>query len=82
VDIVISDIRMPGLNGLELSKYIRNHHHPHAKVILLTGYADFSYVQTVIRFGVIDFIEKTNPIDNVIQAVHCSSTRRITILSK
>lgn len=68
IDIVIADIRMPGLDGLELSKYISTHH-PFTKVIILTAFADFSYAQTAIKYNVVDFIIKTNPTDKIPEAI-------------
>lgn len=43
-NIVISDIRMPGMDGLELAEIIARDH-PGIKVIILTGYPDFAYAQ-------------------------------------
>lgn len=55
--IVISDIVMPGMNGMELLKKIKNNY-PKTGVIIVTGYAeDYSYSE-VIRSGAIDFIAK------------------------
>lgn len=57
IDIVLSDIRMPGLNGLELADYISTHMR-NTRVVLLTGFSDFTYAQNAIRFGVADYILK------------------------
>ncbi|MEA3546902.1 MAG: diguanylate cyclase [Thermodesulfobacteriota bacterium] len=55
--IVISDIDMPGMSGMELLKEIKKDY-PDIGVIIVTGYADnFSYAN-VIRDGAIDFISK------------------------
>lgn len=53
-DIVITDIRMPGMNGLDLSRRIKASH-PHTPIILLSGYADFEYAQEAIQIGVCDY---------------------------
>ncbi|WP_158560731.1 response regulator [Paenibacillus contaminans] len=68
IDIVITDIKMPGLNGIELSEAVSKHY-PKTKVILLTGFADFSFAQSAIQYGVIDFIIKTNPLDKIQEAI-------------
>lgn len=44
IDIVITDIRMPGMSGLELVGEIRNRW-PKTKCILLSGYSDFNYAK-------------------------------------
>lgn len=67
-DIVISDIVMPGLTGLELSKYLFNRY-PSIVTIILTAHDEFKYAQQAIRFGVKEYILK--PIDKteIIRAV-------------
>lgn len=56
-DIVISDIRMPEMDGLELSEWICINM-PSVKVIILTGYPDFDYAKRAIDFRVVDFVLK------------------------
>lgn len=68
IDIVITDIRMPGADGLELARFI-SVTYPDIKVIILTGYADFTYAQTAIQFGVSDFLLKPISKEQVIAAV-------------
>lgn len=57
VDFLISDIRMPELDGLQLSSKVAKLW-PQIKIILLTGYADFDYVQQALKLGVFDYILK------------------------
>lgn len=57
VDIVISDIKMPGLSGLELAEYIRELNLDTA-IILLTGFSDFNFAQQAIRSQVADYMLK------------------------
>lgn len=68
VDIVITDIRMPGKDGLELTGYIKKNH-PFTQVIILSGYADFKYAQEALRQGAFDFILKSNPLSKIENAV-------------
>lgn len=56
-DVVMSDIRMPEMNGLELTEQLHSLY-PHISVILLTGYADFSYAQQAIKYHVFDYLLK------------------------
>lgn len=68
IDIVLSDIRMPGMNGLELQRVI-NAQWPHCKVVFLTGIDDFQYTQTAFREGSVDYVLKTEGDGKVIQAL-------------
>ncbi|AIQ45802.1 hypothetical protein R70723_07845 [Paenibacillus sp. FSL R7-0273] len=56
-ELVISDIRMPGLDGLELLENIKRSGLP-TQVVLISGYADFSYAQQAIRHGAFDYLLK------------------------
>ncbi|MEG0566502.1 MAG: response regulator, partial [Hungatella sp.] len=56
-EIVITDIRMPHLNGLELIKRCRDYHLD-IQFILLSGYDDFTYAQTAIRYGARAYVLK------------------------
>lgn len=57
VDIVIFDIRMPGMTGLELSEMIRERSMDTA-VVLLTGFSEFDYAVKAIRSGVYEYLLK------------------------
>jgi len=56
-DVVITDIMMPGLSGLEFTKYVKDNY-PHVKIIFLTGYNNFSFAQQAIKLGAYDFLLK------------------------
>jgi len=60
-ELVITDIRMPVLDGLELIKQVMQKEGYHPKFIIISGYSDFNYAQQAVRYGVHDFILK--PID-------------------
>lgn len=55
--IVVTDIRMPGLDGLDLMKRCRENHLETA-FIILSGYDDFTYAQTAIRYGARAYVLK------------------------
>lgn len=59
-DIVLTDIRMPYMDGLELIEKIREVH-PACRVVIITGHGEFTYAQSAIQLGVSDFILK--PVD-------------------
>ena len=58
--IVIADIRMPGLDGIELFKMVRMKL-PHTLFIFISGYSHFNYVQDALNLGAFNYILK--PID-------------------
>lgn len=56
-DIVLSDIVMPKLNGIDLTKCIQQKY-PAIKVIILSSYSDFDYVKNTFQNGAVDYILK------------------------
>lgn len=56
-DIVVTDIRMPGMDGLEMIRRLREEG-CEAKFILLTAYSDFSYAQKAVKLGAVDYLLK------------------------
>ncbi|MNH79731.1 putative response regulatory protein [compost metagenome] len=61
IDIVVSDIRMPEVDGLSLIATI-NQEWPHIRSMLLTGYSDFEYAKKAIQLQASDYILK--PVDD------------------
>lgn len=59
-DLVISDIKMPFMDGLELAKTIHDNY-MNTKVILFSGWDDFEYARLAISYGVSEYLMK--PID-------------------
>jgi two-component system response regulator YesN len=57
IDIVVTDIRMPGMNGLQLCEHIQEHY-PRTKCILLSGYGEFEYARQAIKFGTVNYLLK------------------------
>ncbi|MBR2750257.1 MAG: response regulator [Clostridiales bacterium] len=66
VDLIISDIQMPLMTGLELLEEINKQNLSDAKFVILTGYDNFSYVQKAIRSGCFDYILKPVSKDDLI----------------
>lgn len=57
VDLIITDINMPNMDGLQLVKYVRDTY-PQTRCILLTSYSDFSYAKQAIALGVENYLLK------------------------
>jgi DNA-binding NtrC family response regulator len=56
-DIIVTDYRLPGMDGLEFLKRIQDSH-PHAMKVLITAYRSGDVVSKAIRIGIHDFIDK------------------------
>ncbi|HPG10678.1 MAG TPA: response regulator [Chitinophagaceae bacterium] len=60
--LILSDINMPGMNGLELLRHIKEkHHEPPPTVMMITAYGDAENYNTAMRLGADDFL--TKPLD-------------------
>lgn len=55
--IILLDINMPRINGLELAKIVRETY-PEIKIVFITGYDEFSYVKSALKIGVEDYVLK------------------------
>ncbi|MBC8081441.1 MAG: response regulator [Gorillibacterium sp.] len=56
-DIIITDIYMPVMNGLDMISELRDNGYS-GKIIILSGYADFEYARKALRLGVDDYLSK------------------------
>lgn len=57
IHLVMTDIRMPVMDGLTLAKRIHEQY-PHILTVILTGYADFDYAREALKQGVFDYMLK------------------------
>lgn len=56
-DILITDIKMPFMDGLELSRLVKQEM-PNIKIIILSGYDEFDYAKEAISIGITDYLVK------------------------
>ncbi|MEH6994607.1 response regulator [Neobacillus drentensis] len=68
-DIVISDIRMPGMDGLSLVSKV-NDKFPSVKFILLSGFSEFEYARTAMQYGVKNYLLKPCSVGKITAALH------------
>jgi len=78
-DVVLLDVRMPRLSGIEVLKFIREHH-PTTQVIMLTNFADVKTAIEATRLGAYDFVSKPYNREELLATVHRAfEHRRLTI---
>ena len=68
-DIVITDIRMPFMDGIELSRMIKEEY-PEIKIIILSGHEEFEYAKAAIQIGVEEYLLKPINGDELLQVVN------------
>ena len=73
-DILFTDIRMPGQDGLVMLAGLRSEF-PDMQVTVMTGYRDFAYAQEAIRLGVTRFLLKPTKMDEIKEALQTMVAR-------
>jgi DNA-binding NtrC family response regulator len=68
-DVVLLDLRMPGLSGMEVLKTIK-HRWPDSEVIVITGYPSIESAKEAVRLGAFNYLTKPLGPDEVIKAAN------------
>ncbi|MBQ9910722.1 MAG: response regulator [Lachnospiraceae bacterium] len=68
-DIVIMDIRLPGIDGIEASRQIKKLL-PECRIVLLTAFGEFAYAKAAISIGVQEFIEKPAEDEHIVGVIN------------
>jgi len=68
INIILTDVKMPLLDGIGLAKYIYENH-PDVAVIILSGYSEFEYARSAIQYHVSQYLLKPASKDQIITAV-------------
>lgn len=77
--VIISDINMPGIDGIEFLKQALSID-PELSIILLTGHGDISMAVDAMRLGAYDFLEKPFSTDNLLDVVKRAADKRELVL--
>jgi DNA-binding NtrC family response regulator len=74
-DVILLDIRMPRVSGLEVLSFVQEYS-PTTQVIILTNYADVKTAIQTIKLGAYDFLAKPYDIDELFNTIHRAIERR------
>lgn len=82
VDLIITDIRMPKINGIELLETVRNEKLSEAYIIILSGYNDFKYAQAAIRYSAMEYILKPVQKEQLIENIRRVAKKRENMIQE
>ena len=75
IDVVVLDVRMPGLDGIQTVKHIRCKH-PLVEVIMLTGHATIQTAVEAVKHGALDYLEKPCELEDLIAKAQTAAQRK------
>jgi DNA-binding NarL/FixJ family response regulator len=67
--LVILDIKMPGISGIDVLKHIKDEKRE-CKIIMLTNHSDEEYRKTCLELGADNFLNKTTDIDKMVEVIN------------
>jgi len=70
VDIILMDLEMPVMGGIKTTEVVRKHY-PTIKILILTMYDDFEFINEVYKKGANGFLLKDSPYHQLIEAINC-----------
>jgi len=81
VDVIILDLAMPGMDGLEVLRRIKKAH-PEAEIIMLTGHATISTSVEAMKLGAEDFLEKPVDMKELLDKIQEAKNKRVLVLQE
>lgn len=78
LDLILMDVRMPLMNGIEATRIIRKNY-PNIKILILTTFNDEEYAYQALKEGANAFLLKTTEPDKLIEAVHSAMRGGLTL---
>ena len=76
IDVVILDVRMPGMDGIETLRVLKKRH-PLIEVIMLTGHASVEVAVQGMEFGAFDYLMKPMQIDDLLYKIQDAHQQKI-----
>ncbi|MCP3875968.1 MAG: response regulator [Desulfobacteraceae bacterium] len=80
-DAIVMDFQMPGMDGMEALKAIKNLK-PELQIILLTGYATTEKTVEAMKVGATDFLEKPADLESLTQKIKEAKTEKMLLVEK
>ena len=80
-DAIVMDFQMPGMDGMEALKSIKNMN-PELQIILLTGYATVEKTVEAMKIGAADFLEKPADLESLSNKIKKAKTEKMLIVEK
>ena len=80
-DVIVLDLAMPGMDGLETMKMIKENH-PDAEIIILSGQGTVKTSIEAMKLGAEDFLEKPVDLKELLSKIDEAKNKRILILQK
>jgi DNA-binding NtrC family response regulator len=80
-DVMVLDLRMPGINGLEVLERVKKEH-PHVQVIILTGHGSEKEEKEARRLGAFEYLQKPADTSHILSTVRSAWQRGLAILKE
>jgi len=80
-DVVVLDLKMPGIDGIEALKRIKRRR-PNIQVVLLTGHATVEKGVEAIKEGALEFLEKPVDLASLTEAIHRAKATKMVLVEK